>query len=73
MFIVIDDAINVVINVANDFVEFNVINAFVDNIINAAINDVINAFDVETMNDVVCCAIECNDATNSNLYFELKI
>ena len=73
MFIIIDNAINVVVNVANDFIKFNVINALVDNIIDIAINNAINAFDVKIMNDVICCAIECDDATNSNLYFKSKI
>ena len=73
MFIVINDAINVVVNVANDFIEFNIINVFVDDTSNVAINNAINAFNAEIMNDVVCCAIECDDATNLNLYFKLKI
>ena len=73
IFIIIDDTTDVVINVANDFIEFNIINAFVDDIINITINDAIDAFDVKIINDVVRCAIECDNATNLNLYFKLKI
>ena len=63
--IVINDVNDVVINDINDVV--------VNDTINVTIYNTINASSIEIMTDVICCAIEFDDAINSNLCFKLKI
>ena len=63
--IVVNDVNNVIVNDIDDVV--------VNDVINAAICNAINASSIEAMIDVVHCAIEFDDAMNSNLCFKLKV
>ena len=63
--IVVNDVNNVVVNNIDDIV--------INDAINVAICNTTDASSIEIIINVVCCAIEFDDAINLNLCFELKI